>query len=187
MTDFMEELLQEAEEDEQKLHLAHIDLMLAEMRRLETAIADNFSQAEEEKKIIDQWAISKNVKLQEKADRITSLLKLFMDGQSEDVKTIDLPNGKLTRRKGVDKIVIVDMEKFLQNANKSMFTLQPEMVKPNLTKIKAFYKMTQKVPLGTELIKGEEKFNIKIKEIEENGKEEVRVGVKQTNEYRDAV
>jgi hypothetical protein len=68
-----------------------------------------------------------------------------------------------------------------------MFTLQPEMVKPNLTKIKAFYKMTLKVPLGTKLIEGEEKFNIKIKEIEENGKEETRVGVKQTNEYRDAV
>ena len=185
--DLIEELLQEAEEDERKLHLAHIDLMLSEMRKLETAIADNFSQSEEEKKIIDEWAITKNVKLQEKADRIASLLKLFMESQEAEVKTIDLPNGKLTRRKGQDKIVIVDMETFLKNANKSMFTLQPEMVKPNLTKIKAFYKMTLKVPLGTKLIEGEEKFNIKIKEIEENGKEETRVGVKQTNEYRDAV
>ena len=197
--DLIEELLQEAEEDERKLHLAHIDLMLSEMRKLEIAIADNFSQSEEEKKIIDEWAITKNVKLQEKADRIANLLKLFMESQEAEVKTIDLPNGKLTRRKGQDKIVIVDMEAFLQNANKSMFTLQPEMVKPNLTKIKAFYKMTLKVPLGTKLIEGEEKFNIKLngasskeatphkKEIEENGTKETRVGVEQTDEYRDAV
>ena len=197
MSDLIEELLREAEEDERKLHLAHIDLMLSEMRRLESEIASNFSQSEEEKKIIDEWAITKNVKLQEKADRISSLLRLFMESQDAEVKTIDLPNGKLTRRKGQDKIVIVDMEAFLQNANKSMFTLQPEMVKPNLTKIKAFYKMTQKVPLGTELIEGEEKFNIKLgassKETtphtweDKNGKEEVRTGIEQTNEYRDAV
>lgn len=187
MTDLIEELLMEAEQEERELHLAHIDLMLSEMRKLETEIASNFAQAEEEKKIIDSWAINRNVKLQEKSDRITDLLKLFMESQDADVKTIDLPNGKLTRRKGIDKIVIVDMEAFLQNANKSMFTLQPEIVKPNLTKIKAFYKMTQKVPIGTKLIEGEEKFNIKIKEIEENGKEEVRTGVKQADSYRDVV
>jgi len=186
MTDLIEELLQEAEEDEKKLHLAHIDLMLVEMRKLEEAISSNFAQAEEERVIISEWALVKNEKLQQKADRITSLLKLFMESQDEEIKTIDLPNGKLTRRKGSDKIVIVDMEKFLQNANKSMFTLQPEMVKPNLTKIKAFYKMTLKVPEGTELIEGEEKFNIKIKEIED-GTKETRTGVEQTNEYRDAV
>ena len=164
-TSFIDDLIAEAEEVEKKMHLAHIDLMLSEMRKLDIAIASNFAQAEEEKLIISDWAISKNVKLQEKVDRITDLLKLFMNSQDAEVKTIDLPNGKLTRRKGVDKIEIVDMEKFLENADKSMVTIQPEMVKPNLTKIKAFYKMTQKVPKGTELIEGEEKFTIKIKEI----------------------
>ena len=186
MTDLIEELLQEAEADERKLHLAHIDLMLSEMRKLEVAIASNFAQAEEEKQIIDEWAMNKNVGLQEKADRITSLLKLFMESQGEEVKTIDLPNGKLLRRKTPDKIEIVDMEAFLQNANKSMFTLQPEMVKPNLTKIKAFYKMTQRVPVGTRLIEGEEKFNIKLNEVN-NGTKETRTGVEQADSYRDVV
>jgi hypothetical protein len=186
MTDLIEELLQEAEADERKLHLAHIDLMLSEMRKLEKSIAFNFAQSEEEKQIIDEWAMNKNVGLQEKADRITSLLKLFMESQNEEVKTIDLPNGKLTRRKGVDKLVIVDMEKFLENANKNMVTIQQEIVKPNMNKIKAFYKMTQRVPVGTQLIEGEEKFNIKLNEVE-HGKEETGVGTKQANEYRDAV
>ena len=182
MSDLIEKLFAE---DDSKLHLAHIDIMLSELKKLEESIASNFMQSEEEKKIIDEWAITKNVKLQEKADRITSWLKIFMESQ-DSVKTIDLPNGRLTRRKGSDKIKIVDMEAFLQNANKSMFTLQPEMVKPNLTKIKAFYKMTQKVPIGTELIEGEEKFNIKLNEVKD-GKEEVRTGVEQADEYRDAV
>jgi hypothetical protein len=161
-------------------------LMRSEMRKLEVAIASNFAQSEEEKQIIDEWAMNKNVGLQEKADRITSLLKLFMESQAEEVKTIDLPNGKLTRRKGVDKLVIVDMEKFLENANKNMVTIQQEIVKPNLSKIKAYYKMTQRVPIGTQLIEGEEKFNIKLNEVE-HGKEETGVGTKQANEYRDAV
>jgi hypothetical protein len=186
MTDLIEELLQEAEADERKLHLAHIDLMLSEMRKLEVAIASNFAQAEEEKQIIDEWAINKNVSLQEKADRITSLLKLFMESQSDEVKTIDLPNGKLLRRKTPDKIEIVDLEKFLINADKSMVTLQPEIVKPNLNKIKAYYKMTLKLPEGTKLIEGEEKFNIKLNEVN-NGTKETGTGVEQTEAYRDVV
>ena len=183
MSDLIEKLFAE---DDSKLHLAHIDIMLSELKKLEESISSNFMQSEEEKKIIDDWAINKNVKLQEKADRITSFLKLFMESQLDEVKTIDLPNGKLTIRKGADKIVIVDMEKFLQNANKSMFTVQPETVKPNLTKIKAFYKKTLKLVEGTELIEGEEKFNIKLNEVKD-GKEEVRAGVEQANEYRDVV
>ena len=186
MKDFMESIMEEAEKDERKINLASLDLLLVELRKLEKSITANFSQVDEEKMLLDEWAILKNVKLQEKADRITSLLKLFLESQDADVKTIDLPNGKLTRRKGIDKIIIVDMEKFLQNANKNMFTLQPESVKPNLTKIKALYKMTQKVPIGTELIEGELKFNIKIKEIED-GTKEVGTGIKQADEYRDAV
>ena len=86
----------------------------------------------------------------------------------------------------VNKIEIVDMELFLQNANKSMFTIQPEIVKPNLTKIKAYYKMTQRVPAGTQLIEGEEKFNIKLNEVN-NGTKETGIGAEQTNSYRDAV
>ena len=186
MTDLIEELLQEAEEDEKRLHLAHVDLMLSELKRIELEVSSNFMQAEEEKQIIDDWAISKNVKLQEKSDRIVNQLKLFMQLQGEEVKTIDLPNGKLLKRKTPDKIEIVDLEKFLTNADKSMVTLQPEIVKPNLNKIKAYYKMTLKLPIGTKLIEGEEKFNIKLNEVK-SGKEEVGIRAEQANTYRDVV
>jgi hypothetical protein len=186
MTDLIEELLQEAEEDEKRLHLAHVDLMLSELKRIELEVSSNFMQAEEEKQIIDDWAISKNVKLQEKSDRIVNQLKLFMQLQGEEVKTIDLPNGKLLKRKTPDKIEIVDLENFLINADKSMVTLQPEIVKPNLNKIKAYYKMTLKLPVGTKLIEGEEKFNIKLNEVK-SGKEEAGIRAEQANTYRDVI
>ena len=109
-----------------------------------------------------------------------------MESQDAEVKTIDLPNGKLLRRKTPDKIEIVDLEKFLEKADKSMVTLQPEMVKPNLNKIKAYYKMTLKLPEGTKLIEGEEKFNIKLNEVN-NGTKETGTGVEQTEAYRDVV
>ena len=70
-----------------------------------------------------------------------------------------------------------------------MINLHPEIVKPNLNKIKAYYKMTQKVPQGTKLIEGKEKFSIKLKQNgeEENGKEEAGAGTKQTDSYRNVI
>jgi hypothetical protein len=80
----------------------------------------------------------------------------------------------------------VDLENFLINADKSMVTLQPEIVKPNLNKIKAYYKMTLKLPVGTKLIEGEEKFNIKLNEVK-SGKEEAGIRAEQANTYRDVI
>ena len=188
MTELIEELLKEAEQEENKLQLAHVDLMLSEMKSIQQQIDSNFLQAEEEKKIIDNWVIAKNLKLQEKVERITTQLELFMN-MTPDVKTVDLPNGKLLKRKQPDKIEIVDMDQFLSEANSQMLVIQPEIVRPDLNKIKAFYKRTLKVPEGTKLIIGKEKFSIKLKQHgeEENGKKEVRTGIKQTNSFRDAV
>ena len=188
MTELIEELLKESEQEENKLQLAHVDLMLSEMKSIQQQIDSNFLQAEEEKKIIDNWVIAKNLKLQEKVERITNQLEIFMN-MNPDVKTVDLPNGKLLKRKQPDKIEIVDMDQFLSEANSQMLVIQPEIVRPDLNKIKAFYKRTLKVPEGTKLVIGKEKFSIKLKQNgeENNGKEEIRTGVKQTNSFRDAV
>ena len=50
---FLDELLEEAEAKEITLHLAHVDLVLAEICNFEKQIADNFEQTEQEKKILD--------------------------------------------------------------------------------------------------------------------------------------
>lgn len=52
------------------------------------------------------------------------------------------------------------MEIFLANANSQMVTVVPETVKPDLTKIKAYIKMSTKIPEGVTLIEGAEKFSL---------------------------
>lgn len=135
---FLDELLEEVEAKEVTLHLAHVDLVLAEMKNMEKQIQKNFEQAEEEKKIISDWALRKNSKLQDRLDWMAKKLEAFLREQGEDVKTIDLPNGKLLRRKQPDKIEIIDMDKFMLNAEASMLTVLSESVRPDLRKIMAF-------------------------------------------------
>lgn len=96
---FLDELLEQAEAKEITLHLAHIDLILAEISNLEEQISKNFEQTEHEKKILDEWTIRKNSKLQDRISWMIKKLESFMKSQGELVKTIDLPNGKLLRRK----------------------------------------------------------------------------------------
>ena len=189
MTDFIEELLLEAEQNEKKLQLAHADILVSEIKNIQSQIESNFKQADEEKKIIGDWVMSKNLKLQERIERITTQLELFMNDQDDKVKTIDLPNGKLLKRKQPDKIEIVDLENFLLNADRSMISLQPEIVKPDLNKIKAFYKRTLKLPEGTKLIEGKEKFSIKLinNKEQENGKKETGVGTEQSDSLKAVV
>ena len=189
-TSFLDELLLEAEANEHKLHLAHVDLILVEMMNLEEQIKQNFEQSEVEKKIIDEWTLRKNSKLQDRFDWMSKQLERFMYEQGDDVKTIDLPNGKLLRRKQPDKIEIADMDTFMLNADSSMLTVIPEAVRADLNKIKAYYKRSLRVPEGAKLVIGEDKFSIKLKPNgeEENGTEtEVRTGNKQTSTYQAAV
>jgi translation initiation factor 2 alpha subunit (eIF-2alpha) len=55
------------------------------------------------------------------------------------------------------------MEVFLANANSQMVTVVPETVKPDLTKIKAFIKMTTRIPHGVNVIEGAEKFSLTLR------------------------
>lgn len=187
---FLDELLEEAEAREITLHLAHVDLVLAEICNLEKQIADNFEQTEQEKKILDEWTLRKNSKLQDRIDWMAKKLESFMRNQDDTVKTIDLPNGKLLRRKQPDKIEIVDLEKFMLSANSYMLSVVPEVVKPDLKKVMAVYKRNLILPEGTRLIVGEEKFSIKLKnnKEEENGEpSEAGVGNKSADSYKTAV
>jgi hypothetical protein len=189
---FLDELLEEVEAKEVTLHLAHIDLILAEMRNMEEQIQQNFEQTEKEIQILNEWTLRKNSKLQDRIDWMGKKLESFMREQGEEVKTIDLPKGKLVRRKQPDKIEITDMDEFMLNADSSMLTVSPETVRPDLRKVMAYYKRRLIPPLGTKIVVGEEKFSIKLnnneKEQEDNGTtSKTRAGNKQTNSYKTAV
>jgi phage host-nuclease inhibitor protein Gam len=180
---FIDEMLLEIEAKEQQMQLAHVDMVLKEISSLNSEITRILSQAEEEKQIITDWAIARSAKLNERAQWLTKKLEVFMNEQDPTVRTIDLAHGQLLRRKQVGKIVVENLDQFLQNENLSQLTsITPEVVKPDIAKIKAFYKMTGgKIPKGCNLIESSDKFSIKLKG-GVNGTSKNGIGSEQTNE-----
>ncbi len=161
---FLDEMLQEIEAKEEQMQLAHVDIVLKEISSLSSDIERILSQAEEEKRIINDWALVKSAKLNERVEWLSKKLEAFMNEQESSVRTIDLAHGQLLRRKQAEKISIDDLELFLNNQNLSQLTTtSPEVVKPDLNKIKSFYKMTGKIPQGCSLVESSDKFSIKIK------------------------
>lgn len=162
-SNFIDELLAEVEAQEQKLSMSHADLIVLEIAKLQSQIARTIKESEEEIKIIQNWALSKNVKLQERAELLQKKLEFFIRETGD--KTVDLPHGILKIRKKPDRVEITDLESFLANANSGMLTTVPESVKPDLNKIKAVIKTSGRTPEGVTVITGNEEFSLKIKEI----------------------
>ncbi|MBU2493260.1 MAG: host-nuclease inhibitor Gam family protein [Bacteroidetes bacterium] len=161
--DFINELLLEAEQKETELSFAHFDLIIKEISDLYNLIARTIKEAESEIEIINDWALNRNVKHQEKIEFLQKKLEAFIRSQNQ--KTINLPHGTLKIRKKADKVEITDMDEFLKSATQMMLTVVPESVKPNLNGIKTAMKMSGKVPKGVEVIEGTEEFSLKIKEV----------------------
>lgn len=160
-TNFLDELLLEAEQKEEQRTSAYYDLLIMEVNNLETEIANNFSEAEKEVQIINEWALKRNSIIQEKANLLRLKLENYI--RQEGKKTIELPHGTLKIRKMPDKVEITDMELFLSKANSQMVNVIPESVKPDLTKIKSFIKMTTKIPEGVTLVEGKEEFKLSLR------------------------
>ena len=179
---FIDELVKEAEEKEQKLNRELADLMLLEIRNLQEEIERVFDQAEKERTIIKNWAITKNSKLANRIEWISKKLELFL--KEENIKTLELAFGSLRFRKQPDRVEILDNELFLNNANSSCLMIVPETAKADLNKIKAFIKRSGRTPDGCEVIPGEIKFSYSInnnKEIGVNGTKETGAGGKQAS------
>lgn len=174
-------MLLEIESKEKQMELAHADMVLKEISSLNAEISKILSQAEEEKQIITEWAIQRSAKLNERAEWLTKKLEAFMNEQEASVRTIDLAHGQLLKRKQAEKISIDDLESFLNNQNLSQLTTtSPEVVKPDLNKIKSFYKMTGKIPQGCSLVESSDRFSIKLKGVV-NGKTKDGTGSEQAD------
>lgn len=137
-----------------------MDLLIAKAASLEDKIAANTKNAEEEIKIINDFMLNRNSKIQGQIDGILSMLEAYIRDNGD--KTISLPHGTLKLHKKPDKVEIIDMKLFLSKASESMLTVVPESVKPNLNKIKNYMKMSGKVPLGVKKVDGIEEFKLSI-------------------------
>jgi hypothetical protein len=181
---FIDDLVKEAEEKEQKLNRELADLMLLEIRNLQEEIERVFDQAEKERTIIKNWAITKNSKLTNRIEWISKKLELFL--KEENVKTLELAFGSLRFRKQPDRVEILDNELFLNNATSNMLSIIPETAKADLNKIKAFIKRSGRTPKGCEVIPGEVKFSYSINnhKEKENGKKETGSKAERKNDLR---
>ncbi|MBZ0184480.1 MAG: host-nuclease inhibitor Gam family protein [Melioribacteraceae bacterium] len=167
MKNFLDELLEEVEHKEKTEQLAYYDLALIEIKELTKQIEVIFTQADKEAEIIKSWALSKASKLQDRITFIEQKLESYI--RAEELKTLSLPNGTLKLRKNPDKVEITDMDVFLSKANKDMLTIIPEQLKPDLNKIKTYIKMKGEIPVGVNIISGEETFSIKLNKENQNG------------------
>jgi hypothetical protein len=190
---FIDDLIKEAEEKEEQQTEAYFDLLLLEIKRLNSEIEKNFTEAEKEIEMIKNWALMKNLKVQNRIDWLAIKLEAFIRERKE--KTIELPNGVLKMHKKPDKVEITDLDLFLKHARSELLTIVPEQVKPDLNKIKAWMK-THSVPKGVSVVEGKEEFSYKLNgkeqlnNLEENnngGTKETRTRTEQTDSFRAAV
>jgi hypothetical protein len=178
---FLDELLQEAESKEMYQTEAYYDLILLNIKNLQGQIANNFAEAEKEINLINNWTLTRNSLLNERALVLERKLEAFI--REQKVKTIELPNGTLRMRKQIDKVEIEDLELFLRHARPEVLSIIPEQVKPDLSKLKAFIK-TRPVPAGVKVIEGKVEFSFKLRMETEDGTEEIGSETQQPSSYR---
>jgi hypothetical protein len=179
---FLDELLEEAESKEAYQTEAYYDLILLQIKNLQGQIANNFSEAEKEINLINNWTLTRNSVLNERTQVLERRLEQFI--RERQLKTLELPNGILKLHKKPDRIEIEDMELFLKNAPGEVLTIIPEQVKPDLSKIKSFIKR-RPVPTGVKIIEGKEEFSYKLrKEVEDGRQEETGSEIEQPSNLR---
>ena len=182
---FLDELLEEAESKEFYQTEAYYDLILLQIKNLQEQIANNFSEAEKEINLINNWTLSRNTVLNERSQVLERKLEAFI--RERQVKTIELPNGILKMHKKPDKIEIDNLELFLKHARPEVLTIVPETVKPDLSKIKAFIK-TRPVPMGIKVTEGKEEFSYKLRtEVNNERQEETGSEVKPASSFRNVI
>lgn len=170
---FLDELLQEVEQKEVERDEAYFDLLLLQIKQINNQISYNFSQAEKECSMINNFVLQKNAQLQEKVRWLELKLEGFI--RERGVKSIPLTNGTLKMHKKPDRVEVEDLELFLKNARKELVTVIPEQLKPNLAAVKNFVK-TRPTPIGIKVIEGQVEFSYSLNKEEENAREETEAG-----------
>lgn len=162
METFIDELIREAELNETQLTYEYADLILLEIKSLQSKINQVTETVKKEIQILEEWSLNKSVKYQDRIEFLEKKLNQFILEQEE--KTIELANGVLRLRKGRNKVEIFSMDKFLSNKYSPELVRIKEDVKPDIGKIKDFINRSGKIPNGVKIIEGiENDFSYKIK------------------------
>jgi hypothetical protein len=163
-SNFIDELIAEAEEKEEQQTLAYFDMLIVDIIQHQKQINEIKEQAKREIELINEW---RDRMLDKHLNRIEYLeAKLHAFIAEANVKTIELPHGKLQIRKRPDKVSIEDMDTFIANAKTEMLKEVPQSFKPDLNGIKNYIKRTGHIPQGVKFIEGQDSFSLSIKTLE---------------------
>lgn len=159
MTNFMTELLEEVEEKEQqrKLELDKLkaDQALMAVAKLESQMAEANKLCNDEIALIENYRKNELERLEKKRSWILFNVEGWTRQHCESTgeKTIRIPHGSLSLRKGRDRIEIQDMTVFLKVAAKHGFLrTTPAKDEPDLKAIYAHYTKTGEIVSGTKVI-----------------------------------
>jgi len=181
---FIDKLIEESEQRNKKLEQAHLDLILVEIKKNEEQIEKNFDTASFERELVKNWALERNTMLNGRIEWLSKKLEKYL--KEEKLKSLDLAHGVIKIRKQQDKIVIIDEEKFLNNATSKLLSII-ETVKPDMLKVRAFIKNSGRIPEGVEVTPQEEKFSYTIKKIKEMTNGKIRSTDKSASAFRTAI
>lgn len=117
--------------------------------------------AEAEMQRVEAWLAKHEVRIRKRIHWNRDALQIYLWGT--DQKTIDLPSGKLKRRKGRERIDIVLEETFLQwaehNKMEDMIRIKRS---PDKKAVAAYVKESGEEPPGVELNVSEDTFSVDI-------------------------
>ncbi|WKZ69154.1 MAG: host-nuclease inhibitor Gam family protein [Melioribacteraceae bacterium] len=162
--DFIDELIREAEQKEEQQSLAYYDMLIVDIINEQKRINEINDQTKREIELINQWKDSMITKHLDRIEFLETKLHAFI--VESNVKTIDLPHGKLQIRKRPDKVEVIDVDTFIISAKSEMLKAIPESYKPDLNGIKNYIKRTGIVPEGVKFTEGQDSFSLSLKILE---------------------
>lgn len=187
---FMDELLAEVEEKEEKRKLEldrlRADQLLTAIGTLEIRADEINELADSEIKLIEEYRSVELAKVQKKISWLAWNLEQFIRSSGE--KTINLPHGNIKLRLGRDKVIVVELQRFLDvPSNQKYLKIIPESYEPDIQAIHEHIKATGHIPDGVDMKPAENKFSYITKRSNGDGKEqrqrtsEDRTSVESTN------
>lgn len=134
------------------------DQILSAIHVIEQQISDVNDLVAKEISLLEDYRSQEVSRVDKKLTWLVFNLEQFMRASGE--RTIRLPHGTLKLRKGRDRIIIAEMEKFLERAGRRGLLKQvPESFVPDMQAISEYHKKTGgALPDGCQLIPAQIKF-----------------------------
>ena len=171
---FMDELLAEVEEKEEKRKLEldrlRADQLLTVISKFEDQAKGINELADSEVILIEGFRKTELSKLNKKISWLAWNLEQFIRSSNE--KTINLPHGSIKLRLGRDKVSVVELQRFLDSpTNQRFLKIIPESYEPDIQAIHEYIKQAGHIPDGIDMKPAEAKFSYTTIRSNNNGNE----------------